>query len=232
MLTHPLRVLAALGLMAASGCWLQTGLDAGRSGTNGSETTITSATVGDLAVAWSVPADLPRETLVNGGTAYLPSRGDVRALDVATGAVRWTRDLGGAAAGAALAGSRLWVPTSGSNCVLYALDPGTGATVGGSEVAGPDLGAGSGCLATDALAYGTKVGTSWAYAGQSGSIRGFPCFPEDVWQTGSGVHVEDFDVPANGFDSGGYIGGCGDLPSFPPDPTTLSSDGTVVYELS
>jgi len=49
---------------------------------------------------------------------------------------------------------------------------------------------------------------------------------------GAGVHVEDFDTAANGWDSGGFTGGCGPLPSFPPDPTTLSSDGTVTYEVS
>src|SRR5262249_61900814 len=55
MLTRTLRALAALGLVTASGCWLQTGFDAQRTGANGGETTITSATVGDLAAAWSVP---------------------------------------------------------------------------------------------------------------------------------------------------------------------------------
>jgi outer membrane protein assembly factor BamB len=155
---------------------------------------------------------------------------------VATGTERWTVSLGdGGSTGAALAGNRLWVPTSGGSCVLYSQDPGTGAIVGFTEMAGPDLPTTdtsfSRCVSTDALIYGTKVGTSWAYAGQALAPRGFGCFPDTDWASGSGVHIEDFDVPADGWDTGGFTGGCG-VPPIPPDPTTLSSDGTVTYELS
>jgi hypothetical protein len=68
-------------------------------------------------------------------------------------------------------------------------------------MAGPDLPTTdtsfSRCVSTDALIYGTKVGRSWAYAGQALAPRGFGCFPDTDWASGSGVHVEDFDVPAD-----------------------------------
>jgi hypothetical protein len=233
MLTRTLRVLAASGLVAASGCWLQTGFDAGRSGTNGSETAITSATVGDLAVAWSVPAGVrPREAVVNGGTAYVRAGGSVRALDVATGAERWAVSLEGAA-GAAFAGNRLWVPTTGAACSLVSLDPQTGATLGATQMGGNALpttdNSFSACLATDALSYGSLVGTSWAYVAVALAPRG--CFPDTVWQSGAGVHFENADGTGSAWNSGGLTTGCGS-PPIPAQPTTLSSDGTVTYELS
>ncbi len=233
MVTRALRVLAALGLVAASGCWLQTGFDAGRSGTNGAETTITSATVGDLAVAWSVPAGVrPHEAVVNGGTAYVRAGGSVRALDVATGAERWAVTLDGGA-GAAFAGNRLWVPKSGDACSLVALDPQTGATLGGTQMGGNPLPSTdesfSACAATDALSYGSVVGASWAYVASAIAPRG--CFPDPVWQSGAGVHFENADGTGSAWNSGGLTTGCGS-PPIPALPTTLSSDGSVTYELS
>src|SRR5262245_39622996 len=165
MLTRTVRALAALGLVTASGCWLQSGFDAQRSGANGGETAITSATVGDLAVAWSVPVgNSPGEAVVNGGTAYVRSVGSVTALDVATGAARWTVSQDGNSA-AAFAGNRLWVPTSGGACALVSLDPKSGATLNSTPRGVPWLpkdrsNSLSACGGSDALSAGGKVSTS------------------------------------------------------------------------
>jgi PQQ-like domain len=233
MLTRTLRALAALGLVTASGCWLQTGFDAGRSGNNGGETTITSATVGDLAVAWSVPVGSgAREAVVSGGTAYVRSSGSVRALDVATGATRWTVGPAGSGA-AAIAGNRLWVPASGDACALQALDPRTGGTLSSTPMGGPAVSgtdAFSACLAGDALSAGGRIVTSWTYAAIGLSPHG-GCFPDFDNLTGNGTHTENADGTGGGINTGGLTSGCGN-PGIPPAPSTLSSDGTVIYELT
>jgi outer membrane protein assembly factor BamB len=232
MSTRLLRAVAALGLVTASGCWLQSGFDAQRSGANGGETTITSATIGDLAVAWSVPvANGPREAVVNGSTVYVRSNGNVQALDVATGAVRWTAGPAGSGA-AAFAGDRLWVPASGDACSLKALDPQTGAILSSTPMGGPAVSgtdAASLCLASDALTEDGVISTSWTYAAVALGPHG--CFPDLDNLTGDGTHTERADGTGGAIDSGGVTNGCGN-PGLPPTPTTLSSDGTVTYELT
>jgi hypothetical protein len=232
MLTRSVRALAALGLATASGCWLQTGFDAGRSGANGGETAITSATVGNLTVAWSVPVgNGPREAVVNGGTAYVRSNGTVQALDVATGAARWTVSQTGSSA-AAFDGNRLWVPATGDSCGLVSLDPKTGATLSTTPMGGPAVSgenAFSLCLASDALSQGGEISTSWSYAAVALAPHG--CFPDFDNLTGSGTHTENADGSGGSIDTGGLTNGCGN-PGLPAVPTTLTSDGTVTYELT
>src|SRR5512139_598318 len=61
------RALLVLALVAAQGCWLQAGFDARRSGFNGGETGITSATVARLAPVWTATVGgAPREAIVFG----------------------------------------------------------------------------------------------------------------------------------------------------------------------
>src|SRR5262245_53514513 len=107
-------LVAVLVVAAAPGCWLQAGLDAGRTAGNVTEATVTAAGVGGLEVAWTASVGAAaREPIVDGGTAYVRAPGTLTAIDVATGAVRWTATgLPGTSAPAIVDGD-LVVPTTG-----------------------------------------------------------------------------------------------------------------------
>src|SRR5215510_13014487 len=124
------RVLGALTLLTASGCWLQGGFDARRSGFNVGETAITPANVAQLAPAWTATLPgAPGEPVVYGGTAFVRSAGVVTALDTSSGATRWTATGLGGSGLPVVADERLWVPSGGGHCELTVLDRGSGAAV-------------------------------------------------------------------------------------------------------
>jgi hypothetical protein len=230
--------LAASVAVLASGCWVQTGFDAGRSGFNGGENVVTSATVAGLQQAWSAPAGngAPREAIVVGNTVYVRTPGTARALDAATGAERWTNAALPGSSGMAAAGNRLWVPAPGRTCSLQGLNMSTGEMVDSAGAGGPDLsnlGGLSACGMTDALTAGSKVVTTWSYIGSITLPR--ECFPEPVNGAGSGQLATDVDDVTPGWTTGSLTTTCG--PALPPlGPFhkvggTLSSDGTSVLEL-
>jgi outer membrane protein assembly factor BamB len=227
--------LAASALLA-SGCWLQTGFDAGRTGFNGGETAITSDTVAGLQAVWAASTGAPAEPLVFGSSVYVRTTGVVRALDAATGAGRWTATGLSGSRGMAVAGNRLWVPTPGGQCLLQALNRATGEVVEIQGVGGPDLsgiGGFSACGMLDPLAVGSKVVTTWSYIGSVTLPR--ECFPEPVNAAGGGLLAVDVDDQTARWTTGSLSTVCG--PAIPPLPpahgtgAALTSDGTSVLEL-
>jgi outer membrane protein assembly factor BamB len=90
-----MSAVAVAGLaLAAPGClWAQPRADAGHTGVNGLEQTLTAATVGDLEQAWSVDGltDVGN-VVVAKGTAVVRSGITLHAYDARTGAPRWTAD--------------------------------------------------------------------------------------------------------------------------------------------
>ena len=94
------RLVAPAGLaalaVAASGCfWTQPRYDAGHSGDNGAERTLTAVTVAGLDEAWSVGGQTgdARDVAVVKGTAVVTSGLSVSAYDVGTGALKWSSEL-------------------------------------------------------------------------------------------------------------------------------------------
>ena len=227
------RALLVLALVAAQGCWLQTGFDARRSGFNGGETGITSATVARLAPVWTATVGgAPREAIVFGGTVYARTGGQVTALDTATGAVRWTATGLGGSGQPLVADGRLWVPTQGGHCELDTLDLGTGAVLEHNAIGGPDLnGVGGGgmssCSVGDALWAGSKVATVWAYVGGAPAPR--PCPNLFVFATGRGFAGVDIDGHNGDFANGGLTQSCDAPTTFPALPGPLTSDETSIF---
>lgn len=224
--------LLVLLMVAAQGCWFQTGYDHTRGGSNPLEDTITAANVAGLQDAWatSLPGgQAPSDVVVRGGTAFVRTPGAVTALDTATGAERWTvTSLGGNSA-PAIAGNRLWVPIGSGSCVLAALDPATGERLASLSLGGPNLSnsGSSSCGIGDVLAAGGNAVTTWVYLGSTPA----PGCPQGAWGVGSGVaaFAEQSGDHAWAI-GGGLTTGCG-VPPAPPTPTrylALSSDGSSV----
>ena len=131
------RIGAVFGILllatSLGGCWVQPGFDPGRSYWNSGEATLTAANVDQLALQWEAASVGPAVTY---GNAVVVTDGlTVSALDVATGAVRWTTDLAPELVADArldgppvIAGGILHVPWSWFQHGGYlGLDPTTGA---------------------------------------------------------------------------------------------------------
>lgn len=93
---------AGLAVLALSGCWLQTGFDAGHTRFNHYELDLTADNVADLAPSWSTDLlDQAQEPMVNDGKVYLLTsaqqadrvRVAARAHEVADGTLAWERTL-------------------------------------------------------------------------------------------------------------------------------------------
>jgi PQQ-like domain len=227
------RALLVVALVTAQGCWLQSGFDGRRSGFNGGETGITSATVARLAPAWTATVGgSPDEPIVFDGSVFVRGGGQVTALAVASGAVRWTSTGVGGGGRPLLAGNRLWVPTGGGHCEIDTLSLGTGAVVGSRTIGGPELNGvgGSGfsfCSTGDALWAGSRVATVWTYAGGAPAPRacGTNLF---VAASGNGISGLDVDDPSVSFDTNTVIQTCTVPPPIFPLPGPLSSDGASI----
>lgn len=96
------RIAGAVALaVSVGGCWLQPEADAGRTNWNRTETTLTSANVGELVELWRAPIGRPetysglvRPQVSSGGTVYVTDAlGTVTALSLATGAQRWSTQV-------------------------------------------------------------------------------------------------------------------------------------------
>src|SRR5262249_10058512 len=91
-----LRVLGVLALLVTSGCWLQGGFDARRSGFNLGEPAIPPDNVNQLAPAWTAPVGgAPVEPILFDGTAFVRADGAITALSVADGSRLWTTGVAG-----------------------------------------------------------------------------------------------------------------------------------------
>ena len=228
------RAVLALALVAAQGCWLQTGFDGGRSGFNPREDTVTAENVADLAEDWSAEiGGSPSTVLLWGGNAYVRTNGAVTALATADGTRRWAAtDLDGPTAPVVAEGS-LWVPQSGSSCGLSEVDLRTGARLaGGDSYGGPPLsGLGtSSCGTTDALAWGSKVFVTWTYLGWANS-RG--CIPELAVAWGSALEALEHGEDGVSWSLGGGLTTACGFPSPPPPivewhPASTAGDSVVV----
>ncbi len=130
-----------------SGCWLQPGYDAGRTGWNAGETKVTSANVGQLVQIWEhqigdILSVLPPVSY--GGAVYAVS-GDGRAaaIDGKTGQIKWSRTLieGGTIHtpslvyhdGLVLVPYQFNQPNAPIGGGIISLDPRTGETVGDDQ---------------------------------------------------------------------------------------------------
>src|SRR4051812_4523764 len=88
-----LAVMAALGLTTVlSGCWLNEGWDAARTGFDPLESVLTTANMATLQRAWVVdtggPATAP---IVSGNTVYVSAGNTVTAYGIIGGFVRWRK---------------------------------------------------------------------------------------------------------------------------------------------
>jgi hypothetical protein len=224
--------LVALLLVAAQGCWLQTGYGPRRTGSNPLEQTITAANVTDLQPAWTANVSTtnpPGAVVVWQDTAYVRSSGAVTALDTASGEARWTSGSLEGNAAPAVADNRLWVPTSGPSCHLVAVDMATGETLDSVLYGGPDysnLGTSS-CGSGPALSVGTKVVANWNYL----AFVPAPRCPQGAWDFESGIAALDHGAEAGRWDVTRQISGCGTPPLPPPITRYLapSSDGRSVF---
>jgi outer membrane protein assembly factor BamB len=215
--------VAALLAMTASGCWLQAGYGAGKGGYNDREDTVTAATVAGLEEAWS--ATLPtagREPLVSGDTVVVRTSGAVTALDLATGAQRWSAAIGGDDAPAIVEGE-LRVPSDGATCTLVSLDLADGAQLGRRPygfygiVPPPSPATSTVCSTTDALGLGGKVVvTAASYITTIAPNCGFVSASTD------GISFLDYAAtPQNGEHGHHAAGPCSTTspPPLPPPPT-------------
>jgi hypothetical protein len=224
--------LVALLLVAAQGCWLQTGFSPRRTGSNPLEQTITASNVADLEPAWTTDVSTtnpPGAVVVWRDTAYVRSSGALTALDAVSGEARWTSTSLEGDAAPALAENRLWVPTSGPSCHLVAVDMATGATVDSTLYGGPDysnLGT-SACGSGPALSVGTKILADWNYL----AFVPAPRCPQGAWDFESGVAALDHGPDASRWDVTSQAAGCGTPPSQPSITRyrAPSSDGRSVF---
>lgn len=88
--TATATLLAAATGLGATGCWPQPGGNAGGQNYNGLESVLTAETVTSLSAAWSTSG---RVTAVWGGTAYGVADGELRAIDVDSGAEVWAATI-------------------------------------------------------------------------------------------------------------------------------------------
>jgi outer membrane protein assembly factor BamB len=143
--TSARRVLGACAALAltATGCWGQEGHDGARTGYDPTETALTPATVGHLALLWST--DVGRgatSPVVLGHDLYVAGGGAATALDARNGVRRWRTandefaDQGSPPELGPLTwdGTALVAPLNvGSNGALFRFDPGTGTGTGHLE---------------------------------------------------------------------------------------------------
>ncbi len=167
-------------------------------------TAITRTSVAALTVAWTwkAPGGLPGSSPVTaGGSVFLNAgNGSVFALNEATGAVRWHKDLGlspcgrrGSVSSATVApdpvGGAATLYIAGADNFLYALDPATGATRWRSVVGGagnafytwgsPTVAGGKVYMAVSSACGDTTHGGAAAYDQHTGALL-------SGYQTGAG----------------------------------------------
>jgi len=82
--------LAMLIVLATAGCWPQPGANPAGTNFNALEDVLTTDTVATLTERWSAPGTV---SSVFGADAYGLTNGTIRALDVNTGALRWSSPL-------------------------------------------------------------------------------------------------------------------------------------------
>jgi outer membrane protein assembly factor BamB len=89
-----IAVAAALIAVSASGCWLQVGGNALRTGDSASESTVTAANVGLLHQVWAttVSSHTASAPMVNSGRVFVASSPLMTAFDAKTGAQIWQMD--------------------------------------------------------------------------------------------------------------------------------------------
>ncbi|HKE72207.1 MAG TPA: PQQ-binding-like beta-propeller repeat protein [Acidimicrobiales bacterium] len=223
----------AAAALVAPACWPQAGFDARRSGFNGGETGITSATVAQLAPAWTATVGGgPGEPVVLGATAYVRTGGAVTALDTTTGAVRWTTPLAGAGL-PVLAQNHVWVPVASSACSLASLDLGTGAVVDTRSFGGPGLPNNdqsfAACGTYDLVGVGKRLMIGWLYL--ASAFAPGQCLPNRTNAFGAAVNAFDTDTTAGAWNTGGITVTCDPLPTTPPAGVRgrLSSDSTTLF---
>jgi outer membrane protein assembly factor BamB len=108
--------------------WQQDGNTSQRAHVNGYDTTIARTNLAGLAPRWSASSSFPTSASIVGGRAYTgSSNGTVRALDVATGAIVWTKRLpGGTYYAPAVGYGRVFVTVDKA---LFALSATSGALI-------------------------------------------------------------------------------------------------------
>lgn len=230
------RSVALAALLVTQACWLQVGAGPQRRGSTDLETQLTSETVSDLTVAWSVPAggDVD-EVLIYGGSVYAPSgSGAITRLDADDGETRWTWTPSHNRSAPAIADGRLWVAAGGDRCVLVGVDLATGRPVDLLAVGPPPIpytfpDRVSMCGPSEPIVSGTTVTVVWHFIGH-GDVE----WCDDVgYLQGPGataVDVDDGTVRWEWLDD--TDSGCGPLPPNYPSPLFNSSapgpDGLVV----
>jgi outer membrane protein assembly factor BamB len=220
------RFWGALGVLAVvaglSGCWLQPGFDAGRSGWNDGEHTITAANVDQLTELWDV--DIAGvgglgAVVSTGGKVYTIKGTVVSARRADTGAEVWQRDLpleppaeSRSLSGPVIFQNRLLVGAedwalSFPSGQVYDLSVSTGAIVG-SSASGPasDLAVADGLLVRQSIAKVSSLGDyvvwlDWKYQ---------PAMPAGVGlgQPGRFAIVGDRVAWSTGTDALGYDTTC------------------------
>jgi hypothetical protein len=221
---------AVLVVAAAPGCWLQAGLDAGRTAGNVTEAAVTAANVAGLEVAWTASVGgSAREAIVEGGTAYVRAPGTLTAIDMTTGATRWTAPSLPGSSTPAIVGGQLVVPTTGApSCAAVTVDKATGATTTIRTVGLPVTG-GLWCVTSDPLVIGRRL--TVPFAEQGGFVcaifNGFPV-PETI--SARGFTTLDYG-PAPAADAAAVRevdSGCGSAsPSPPPERPLATAVGTA-----
>lgn len=127
-----MAALAAVTML--SGCWLQPGYDAGNSRYNDLESTLSTANVADLELAWSrsFPDGLGQPIVGGDGRLYVSHRSgqEVVALRADTGATEWTEVLSTMGGGGkyydwpvAVVGDELWASWMGQQYQGQTLPP-------------------------------------------------------------------------------------------------------------
>jgi outer membrane protein assembly factor BamB len=225
------RAVVLVALVAAQGCWYQTGAGPGRRGANDLEAEVTSANVVDLGVAWTASVDgAAREAVADGRSVYVVGTNEVAAFAQPTGAERWSVDVQRGSNPAIVAG-KLRVPV---DCSVWSFDRTTGASETRDFVPEtvPD-GFSWWCTSGDALGLGTQVVVPWTYAVDP--IFGGPACPRDsgYGAYGPGLTAMDFGEAPADWGRSDYTFRCYQALEPFPDPGVapygpLSSDGAFV----
>jgi hypothetical protein len=226
------RALAAvLALAAAPGCWLQAGLDAGRTAGNTSETTVTAANVAGLESAWTTSVEgSAREAIVDGGTAYVRAPNTLTAIDVATGGIRWTASSLPGTSAPAIVNGDLVVPTTGvESCAAVTVDRSTGATTATRAIQPPVTGTAQWCATSDPLVIGRRL--TVPVMAQSGFVCGIFAgvkVPETVTLRGFVTFDYGPEPAADAVALDGADPGCGAAaPTPPPSQVLATAVGTA-----
>jgi hypothetical protein len=226
-------VLVAVLAVVTQGCWLQTGFDAGRTGSNGGEATVTAANVADLETRWTATVGGPaREAVIFQGRAFVPGAQDLTALRLGDGAEQWSGCCGGH--GPAVIGGQLRVAAVDTDaCHMLSVDPATGASIPLATFGPPLPGFAGGCTPGDVLAVGSQALAPWdVFVGPVPAGPPGPCNRgESLFVAGPGVSSVDVDT-TDVWDRIEVLSICTSTGNLPPIPasTPISSNGQLVFE--